>query len=304
MIRAALALVCLGISFNGAAQLSPRDSLLRAKANYERTQHLSFDMNVKAQMMGLLNFTLPLVWTRDGDRFRLDTDGPVLANGERATALMPATICIFDGREHWTYTEFEVGDRVRREAEVYSGAEAAQRVNQQWFAGLCLDGVLYGDREDVFTILLRHIDVVTSEPATLDGHECIHMTATVPEGEYELWLDPSADYRLRKSIVLKAGDNPYFGKPIRKSTDRSAYEATVTDIEIKQVQGGTLAVSGKMRIQGIRASDNGLPNNPEGDLYEFSRDNCRFEAELSKADLALNLPDDVQVIRQIDSQTP
>lgn len=255
-------------------------------------------MDIDVEVDHEFPFKIQLEWMRDGNRYRVDTAGSLDKNGKHIAPIDPA-IYLFDGREHWMYTLSPGTEGPRPELRIQSGPKAERQLNSVWYAGLCLDGVLYGDMEDVFTILLRQINsgTITVKPVTLDARECVHIAAAVPEGEYELWLDPAEGYRLRKSIVVKSGEQPLFDVPMSQSTEWSSVQATVTDIEIKDVLNGRLAVSGRMRIQGTPAEMSGRKVSAEGDLYTFSRSNSRFGTTLSAADIALKLPEGTQIYR-------
>lgn len=167
-----------------------------------------------------------------------------------------------------------------QEINVSAGSGKLPAQNDEWQAGICLDGVLYGDTEDVFTILLRRVDQggVAMQPATIDDKEFIHVTGEAPEGRYELWLDPAADYRLTQSIVRKSGNNPLFGKAVMFSPRWGSLEATVIDMQFEALPEGSVAVAGRMTITGSRSALSCTFGPADAETYRFSRKDCRFGA--------------------------
>lgn len=295
VMKTAFTLFLISVTVHAAAQQpSLTEILQQARTHYERTQQLSAAVELSAE--GSQDYELVLVWKRDGDHFR--TEGTMFVVVGLAAIGVTVT-SLFDGKESWIYTEINDDSDGQKEAHVFSDQRKSHTPNGQWQAGLRLDGVLYGDTEDVFTILLRQVDQghAIMRPVSLDNRTFVHVTGSAPEGQYELWLDPAADYRLTKSIVRKSGTNPLYDEPIQASSRWASLEATVTDVKFETLPEGPVAVSGTMKITGTPSPLSSTFPSPNGDIYTFTRTNCRFGIPLTKTDLTLAIPDGVGVIR-------
>jgi hypothetical protein len=287
-MRTAFVFALLSALTEAAAQepLSAREILLQGQASYQLTQRLLTNVTVIAGP--LLGTSGTLVWARDGERYRCE-------GVQSVEYMFSSERYLSDGRTVWIYsTQHSKSGAHPTEKRVKFVADG-YGANWQWAAGLCLDGVLYGDMEDVFTILLRQVDAVTAKPAVLDGRASIHVTGQAAEGFYELWLDPAADYRIFKSIVRKSGDNPLFNKTVSRSAKWSSLEATVTNVAFKDVPGGILVVDGRMRITGTVSPLSSTHFFGEGgETYRFTRTNAKLGSAVTESELMLPPPLDAK----------
>lgn len=297
-MKTVFTLLWASVAVHATAQTQPSltEILQQARTHYERTQQFSAVTELSAKTNE--DYRISMLWNRDGDRFRVD--GTMLIYHESAYRPFVTVTSLFNGKEFWTYSEEFQGSNVHKEARVFSDRRKSHTPNGQWQAGLCLDGVLYGDVEDVFTILARRVDQghVIMRPVSLDNRTFIHITGSAPEGQYELWLDPAADYRLTKSIVRKSGDDPLYDKPIQASPKWSSLEATVTDVKFETLPEGSVAVAGQMKITGTQSMLSSTFGPPDGETYSFTRKDSHFGTPLTKTDLTLSIPHGIELTRK------
>ena len=182
----------------------------------------------------------------DGDRF--DSAMSWYSPNEE---LLQQSRRVFTG-EQYLYRQ-SVPELIEMAASFHSPKKARSDFGYFYLWGAVLHEQLPGDHEPIVSILRRAKSTTLREEMDLvEGFQCHVIEASTDHGTYQLWVDPAADFRIRRAVVRKRSGDLQYGKPIPAAANGDPFQAMTADYEISKVtleniEGHSVPVSETLR---------------------------------------------------------
>jgi len=156
--------------------------------------------------------------------YRADATGAMIPNVESRR--------FWDGERSWGRSKFIADGQSR--AIVKGTKESRRRLLHDQDAGAFLEGrFLHNFDGDWIEILENEPDVsLASALEDIEGHPCLVLSASTPHGQYDLWIDPNAGYRIRRGLITVGSEDLAWGTPLLDSPNRAPHHR-ITQIEME-----------------------------------------------------------------------
>jgi hypothetical protein len=93
---------------------------------------------------------------------------------------------------------------------------------------------------------------LANELEDIEGNPCLALSASTPHGDYALWIDPNAGYRIRRGLISVGSDDLAWGTPLLDSPYRAQHhriaqiEMEVTNVLIETIDGFYVSTGGTL----------------------------------------------------------